>query len=76
MKEQIMKSIINLREELCMLRAANHLTQKQVAEQLGITHQSYQAYESGETVPTLQNFVKLALIFDVSTDFLLGLKDY
>ena len=38
---------------------------------LGITYQSYQAYERGIAVPTLQNFIKLAKLFDVSYEELL-----
>ena len=42
-----------------------------VAEQLGITPQSYHAYEAGITIPTLPNFIKLARLYDVSLDDLL-----
>ena len=40
-------------------------------EQLGITPQSYHAYEAGITIPTLPNFIKLARLYDVSLDDLL-----
>ena len=46
-------------------------TQQFVAEQLGITPQSYHAYEAGITIPTLPNFIKLARLYDVSLDDLL-----
>ena len=36
----------------------------------------YQAYERGIALPNLKNFVKLADIFDVSLDYLLGRKEY
>lgn len=47
------------------------LTQKEVAIELGITYQSYQAYELGITIPTLQNFIKLAKLFEVPYEELL-----
>lgn len=59
------KNLIDLRKQL-------GLTQKQVAEKLGITQPSYIRYEIGNSEPTLENLVKLADIFEVSVDYLLG----
>ncbi len=56
-------------------RKLNNLTQKQVAEYLGITQPSYIRYENGQAEPTLANLVKLADLFDVSVDYLLGRTD-
>jgi transcriptional regulator with XRE-family HTH domain len=50
-------------------------TQRDVASMLQITYQSYQAYERGIAYPTLQNFLKLAEIYDVSLDYLVGKKE-
>ena len=47
----------------------------EIADKLGITYQSYQAYERGIAVPNLKNFIRLAEIYDVSMDFLIGKKD-
>ena len=58
------------------LRLQYGYTQRCVAEKLGISYQSYQAYELGIAVPTLQNFLKLANFYDVSLDFLVGEKTY
>lgn len=58
------------------LRKSNGYTQKQVASALEITYQSYQAYERGLTFPTFENFVRLAELYDVSLDFLIGKKEY
>ncbi len=73
MEKQVQKYLENFRKEIIVLRKANKLTQKQVAESLGIATQCYQAYESGVAVPTLQNFIKLSIFFDVSTSELLGI---
>ena len=56
-------------------RKLNKLTQKQVAEYLGITQPSYIRNENGQAEPTLANLVKLADLFDVSVDYLLGRTD-
>ena len=64
-----------LARTLTELRLANGYTQLDVAEKLRVTYQSYQAYERGIAVPTLQNFIKLADLYDVSLDYLIGRKD-
>lgn len=61
-----MKELVNLSKNLRFLRVQSGLTQREVADKLEITYQSYQAYELGITVPTLKNFIKLAKLFDVS----------
>ena len=69
--EKKMKELYRLSENLRMLREQYGYTLKYVAEQLGIAYQSYQCYERGLTVPTLQNFIKLAKLYDVSMEELL-----
>lgn len=58
------------------LRKSYGYTLQDVADKLSITYQSYQAYERGIALPSLKNFVKLANLFDVSLDYLLGRKEY
>ena len=70
------KEFENFRKEIFGLRKANKWTQKQVADALGITAPSYQAYEAGEALPTLLNFVKLAKLFEISPDELLGWDEF
>ena len=55
---------------LIELRKLNHLTQRQMAERLGIAQPSYIRYENGKAEPTLENLVKIADIFDVSLDYI------
>lgn len=61
-----------LSKRLYELRTENSYTQSEVADKLHISYQSYQAYELGTAVPTLQNFINLAKIYDVSLDYLVG----
>ncbi|MBD5100804.1 MAG: helix-turn-helix transcriptional regulator [Clostridiales bacterium] len=63
-------------ERLLEQRKLNKLTQQQVSEYLHITQPSYIRYENGSAEPSLENLVKLADLFDVSTDFLLGRTQY
>ncbi len=58
------------------MRVMCHLTQRDIADRLGISQPSYIRYENGTSEPTLENLVKIAEIFDVSTDYLLGKSEY
>ena len=64
------------KKNLIELRKLHHLTQRQVAERLGIAQPSYIRYENGKAEPTLENLVKIADLYDVSIDFLCGRKEY
>ena len=57
------------------LRQEKNLTQQQLAEKLGIVKASVSSYEQNANSPSLEVFVQLCKIFDVSADFLLGLSD-
>lgn len=63
-------------ERLIEQRKLNRMTQKQVAAYLNISQPSYIRYENGSSEPSLENLVRLAELFDVSVDFLLGRSDY
>ena len=55
------------------LREKQGLTQSQLAKKLGLTRSCVNAWEMGISVPSTQGIVELAAIFDVSTDYLLGI---
>ncbi|MBQ7766598.1 MAG: helix-turn-helix transcriptional regulator [Lachnospiraceae bacterium] len=54
------------------LREQQNITQSALAKQLGITRSSVNAWELGISVPSTQYIVELAHIFNISTDYLLG----
>lgn len=54
------------------LRNQRNLTQREVAEQLGVTQQTYAYYELGQRKPEQQTLIRLADFFEVSADYLLG----
>lgn len=62
-------------DKLKQLRIEHGVTQKQIAEYLGIAPNSLQSLEYGKTRPTYENLVKLCNYFQVSADYLLGLSD-
>ena len=64
------------KKNLVELRKMNKLTQREVAEHLGISQPSYIRYENGRSEPTIENLVKLADLFDVSLDYLCGRKNF
>ncbi|MCI1986939.1 MAG: helix-turn-helix domain-containing protein [Lactobacillus sp.] len=64
-----------LPERLRKLRTEKHFTQNQMADKLGITRPAYTAYESGKRQPDYDALKRLAAIFEVSTDYLLGNTD-
>ena len=63
-------------ERLIEQRKLNKKTQVEIADYLQISQPSYIRYENGSAEPTYENLVKLADLFDVSTDYLLGRKNY
>jgi transcriptional regulator with XRE-family HTH domain len=57
------------------LREDRDLTQKQVAQMLGMSQTGYSKYETGENdIPTIV-LIKLADFYQTSTDYLLGRID-
>lgn len=64
-----------LAERLSLLRKERDLTQKEVSWELGISLNSYQRYETDEREPTAPILVRMAQFYNVSLDYLAGLKD-
>ena len=59
-------------EKVKKLREQKGLSQAELARLLGITRSSVNAWEMGISVPSTQYIVDLAGVFDISTDYLLG----
>ncbi len=57
------------------LREDNDLSQKQLAQILSMSQTGYSKYETGENDIPTQILIKLALYYNTSTDYLLGLTD-
>ena len=59
-------------QTIYQLRKKQHLTQKQLADLLGITYQAVSNWENGKNDPDLDQIRRMTIIFDVSADLLLG----
>lgn len=55
-------------------RMLRNLTQREVANMMGVNRSTYTRYESGEVQPDNDKLRKLSTIFGVSIDYLLGQK--
>ena len=64
-----------LAERLSLLRKERDMTQKEVSQELGISLNSYQRYETEEREPTAPILVQMAKFYNVSLDYLVGLTD-
>lgn len=64
-----------LNERLKTLRIKNGVTQKAIADGIGVTSVSVQRFEYGTAKPKLDTVVRLADFFGVSLDYLLGRTD-
>jgi Predicted transcription factor, homolog of eukaryotic MBF1 len=54
------------------LREDRKISQKQLAEMLSVSQQTVAKWETAKATPNPQTVVKLANVFDVSADYLLG----
>lgn len=63
-----------LSERIKLLRESNGLTQSELAKQLGLTRSSINAWEMGLSIPSTQYIVELSKLFNVSSDFILGIE--
>lgn len=62
-------------ERLKDLRKKRSLTQSQLGDKLNVTKASISGYENDTRSPDRETLVKIAEIFNVSTDYLLGRTD-
>ena len=57
------------------LRTEKQLSQQQLARLLNSSQSAIAKWELGKTEPTASAIVSVALFFDVSCDYLLGIRD-
>lgn len=60
-------------QNLRTLRKSANLTQREMAQKLGVSRSCYTYYETGHTQPDLITLVRICRILEVSADSLLGL---
>ncbi len=63
-------------KKLKELRLEQNLSQRKLGEVFGVCNQTVSFWEKGDREPDLDTLIAIAKFFDVSTDYLLGLKEY
>lgn len=66
---------MDINEKIKELRTEKGLTQKELSKALGIGQSTISEWEKGIYEPTASAIKVLAIYFDVSADYLLGLED-
>lgn len=61
-------------EKLKALRTAKKMTQKDLADKLDVAKSVVSFYESGDRSPSYDTLIKISRIFNVTTDYLLGIE--
>ncbi|MBQ7378984.1 MAG: helix-turn-helix domain-containing protein [Clostridia bacterium] len=65
---------MNIGEKICQLRKDRGMTQEMLAEQLVISAQAISKWERGVANPDIEQIPRIAKLFGISTDELLGLS--
>lgn len=65
----------DLNKRLKQLRLEAGYKQEDIAKKLNISTSAYGYYEQGRNEPSLETMKQIAVIYDVSVDYLLGLID-
>lgn len=62
-------------KRLRQLREEKGLNMRQAANELGIPYTTYISYEKNEREPNSEMLIKIAVYFDCSVDYLIGISD-
>lgn len=66
--------LVEFHTKLKELRTQAGMTQKQLGAQIGVTKSVISYYELQERLPSPEILIKLAAVFHVSADYLLGIE--
>ena len=66
---------MNLTDNLRNIRIKNGYSQMDIAEVLDMTQQQYSRYETGQNEIPVRHIITLCKFYNISSDWLLGLKD-
>lgn len=58
------------------LRSACGISQKEIAQKLGITRSTYANYEQGIREPDLETLKNICILFDCTSDYLIGKDEF
>lgn len=63
---------MNLGNNIQLLRKNKKLSQEELAEKCNVSRQAITKWETEDSIPTLEKLIRLADIFDISLDELVG----
>ena len=63
-----------LNQRIRGLRQARNMSQVELANRLGVTKQSVSNWENDNIQPSIEMLMRLASVFSVSTDYILGIE--
>lgn len=66
---------IKMGKRIKELRVECEMSQKVLAEKIGVAQNTIAQYENGTAKPSLEVLVKLAHTFNSTTDYILGITD-
>ena len=67
--------MVDFSQRLKQLRNDKHWTQAQVAKRIGVTASMVSSYETDIRLPSYEVMIRIADIFGVTVDYLLGRED-
>ena len=71
----MLTELMTLSEKIKILRDKNGYTQSELAKKVGLTRSAVNAWEMSNAIPSTEIIIKLAKIFGVTTDYLLGVDN-
>ena len=67
--------IMNFKDNLIELLRLHNISQIKLAKEIGVSQRAVSKWCIGQSEPTASNIYKIAIYFDVTADFLLGLSE-
>lgn len=67
--------MVDFSNRLRTLRKRNNITQEQLSKKLLVTKSNISAYENGIRMPSYEVLIRMARVFKVTTDYLLGVEN-
>lgn len=68
--------MVRISQRIKELRKEQNISQIELAEKCMVKQSCISKWERGATLPDAEMIIKLTQIFNVSADYLLGIKDY
>lgn len=68
--------LIGIQKRLREAIAQSGINQKVIAEKIGVSAQTVSKYMTCDVFPTLDTLARLCTLLDVSSDYILGIKEF